>query len=171
MSTTKMVMILLATSSGVGACAHVKGATQVGGEGAATWVYIESSVDANNGVYRCTQPPEGRPVCVRARVDNSGDAGRAVAGGAVTMPAVGEGHDDAPGEETAAAVRFRAAKATRALTESAQEAARAGDCATVRALDVRVRATDAHFHDTVFVRDVAIAACLAQPAAAVPTAP
>jgi hypothetical protein len=50
------------------------------------------------------------------------------------------------------------------LTKSAAQAARQGDCATVAELDVQLRAVDLDFHNTVFVGDVAIARCLAQPA-------
>ncbi|HUJ62700.1 MAG TPA: hypothetical protein VLX92_29560 [Kofleriaceae bacterium] len=50
------------------------------------------------------------------------------------------------------------------LTRRAQAAARTGDCATVHALEPRVIALDASFHDVVFARDVAIRRCLAAPA-------
>ena len=45
-------------------------------------------------------------------------------------------------------------------TAVATAAARAGDCETVAKLDVQVRAIDTDFHDTVFIRDAAIAGCL-----------
>jgi hypothetical protein len=48
------------------------------------------------------------------------------------------------------------------LTQQAQTAARANDCATVRQLSAQVAALDASFHAVVFSRDVAIAGCLAQ---------
>ena len=47
------------------------------------------------------------------------------------------------------------------LTRSARNAARRGDCAAVAKLDVQVRALDVDVHDTEFVRDAAIARCLA----------
>ena len=55
------------------------------------------------------------------------------------------------------------------LTERAKAAARAGDCATVKAIDAQVRDLDAALHATVFVSDAAIASCLADPTA--PLAP
>ncbi len=45
------------------------------------------------------------------------------------------------------------------LTKAAEEAAQAGDCARVAHLEATVRGLDADFHDTVFVRNVAIARC------------
>jgi hypothetical protein len=54
------------------------------------------------------------------------------------------------------------------LTKLAAEAARAGDCGKVRQIDSQVRALDLDFHDTVSVRDVAIASCLAADAPSVP---
>jgi hypothetical protein len=49
------------------------------------------------------------------------------------------------------------------ITKLAAEAARAADCAKVKELDVEVQGLDLDFHNTVFVRDVAIARCLAGP--------
>jgi hypothetical protein len=50
------------------------------------------------------------------------------------------------------------------LTRSARNAARRGDCTTVVGIDVQMRKIDADFHGTVFVRDAAIARCLAHAA-------
>jgi hypothetical protein len=48
-----------------------------------------------------------------------------------------------------------------AITRTAAEAARAGDCGRVFALDIEAHEVDAEFHAAVFVRDVAIAGCIA----------
>ena len=48
-------------------------------------------------------------------------------------------------------------------TQQAAAAARQGDCALVRNLEVFVRQLDEEFHNTVFKRDVAIARCVAPP--------
>lgn len=50
----------------------------------------------------------------------------------------------------------------RTQTREAAQAARNGDCATVRRLAVEVRSTDGVVYAAAFVRDVAIASCLAQ---------
>lgn len=46
------------------------------------------------------------------------------------------------------------------LTKQAASAARSGDCEAVRGLDSSVRALDAEFHASVFMRDAAIARCV-----------
>lgn len=66
--------------------------------------------------------------------------------------------------QLAASEQARARRAAREAawqaTKQAAAAARAGDCTTVARLDTDVHALDAVFHETVFVRDVAIAHCL-----------
>jgi hypothetical protein len=64
---------------------------------------------------------------------------------------------------TEQAARARAASRDTAWqrTQQAASAARAGDCTTAVAADGEVRALDGEFHASVFVRDVAIAHCLA----------
>ncbi len=59
--------------------------------------------------------------------------------------------------------RARDREAAWQLTKQAAAAARNDDCATVGSLAERVRTLDADFHDTVFVRDVAISRCLSAP--------
>ncbi len=66
------------------------------------------------------------------------------------------------GAEIAEAARRKAEARAEAETEwkRAYAAARADDCATVRALDPQIRELDVEFHDVVFMRDVGIARCL-----------
>ena len=52
------------------------------------------------------------------------------------------------------------------LTQQAEAAARATDCDTARLLEPNVLALDRDLHDTVFMRDAAIARCLSATAAA-----
>jgi hypothetical protein len=47
------------------------------------------------------------------------------------------------------------------VTKAAAAAARTGDCASARAADVEVEALDGELHAIVFLRDAAIARCLA----------
>jgi hypothetical protein len=51
------------------------------------------------------------------------------------------------------------------LLRSARNAVGRGDCARVVEIDIQMRKIDADFHDTVFVRDAALARCLAPNAA------
>jgi hypothetical protein len=78
-------------------------------------------------------------------------------------------------DEERAPARTEAARARKArawsMTLAAQSAARAHDCRTVRRLDLEVWGTDEDFHAAVFVRDVAIARCLARPSPARPGTP
>jgi hypothetical protein len=69
------------------------------------------------------------------------------------------------GAELAEAARHTSEARAEPGTKSKQAAAaaRAGDCATVRALDPEIRTLDVELHDVVFARDVAIARCLAGP--------
>lgn len=77
--------------------------------------------------------------------------------------------EEADAERRRAGYRRARRERAWALTQSAKAAARDGDCATVRKLEAQVRATDAEFHDQVFIRDrafirdVGIAACLPEP--------
>ena len=67
--------------------------------------------------------------------------------------------------ELASAERGARREAAWQRTKHAASAARSGDCATVATLDVEVARLDADLHATVFLRDVAIANCLASAAA------
>ena len=65
---------------------------------------------------------------------------------------------------------FASAKAARVRKDRALElgkqaaaAARAGECATVTAIDPQLCTLDADYHDSVFVHDVSIAKCLGEP--------
>ena len=59
--------------------------------------------------------------------------------------------------------RFQARVQASARLRAAAEAARRGDCESVRAASDDVLAIDREFHAVVFVRDVAIARCLGPP--------
>jgi hypothetical protein len=63
--------------------------------------------------------------------------------------------------EVAEKQRIHAREEAWSRMRGAAEAARRGDCASVRTASEDVRAIDSDFHATVFVRDVAIARCLA----------
>lgn len=88
-------------------------------------------------------------------------------------PALAAPHDDrdAEAEGRGAAEDGLRRQSLLSLTQTAASAARQGDCATVKDLDAWVQRADSHFHDTVFVGDAAIAACLAQPAVPTPATP
>lgn len=83
-----------------------------------------------------------------------------VSGAGIISYAVGELTDPAlaaPPPETVAQRNHRWA---RILTERAAGAAREGNCARVRRLEVHVRRYDAEIHDFVFMRDPEIIRCL-----------
>ena len=52
-------------------------AQQVGGSESATWVLIlpddMSTDDPMTGIFRCKEPQQGRPVCIRAKIGTSED--------------------------------------------------------------------------------------------------
>jgi hypothetical protein len=78
----------------------------------------------------------------------------------VAAPAVPRPRTEREEAERAATLQREAREKARAIMVDAATAARAGDCAAVTAADAQVRALDIELHDTVFVRDAAIARCL-----------
>jgi hypothetical protein len=59
----------------------------------------------------------------------------------------------------------------RALTKTAVDAARVGDCVKVIQIDATMRAFDVDFHDAIFVRDAEISPCLATSSSTTSTSP
>jgi len=57
---------LLLLSSGC-ASTHVQGATQVGGPDSATWVYVQTSRNNVDGIYRCIDS-SGQVTCTKAKL-------------------------------------------------------------------------------------------------------
>jgi hypothetical protein len=63
---TLMISMIAALLLNAGcASTHVQGATQVGGAENGTWVYVQTSKDNVDGIYRCTDD-NGRVICTKA---------------------------------------------------------------------------------------------------------
>lgn len=84
------------------------------------------------------------------------------AAGIITY-ALGELTDPALAGAPPETVEQRNRRWAKILTQRAAGAAREGNCARVRRLEVRVRTYDPDIHDFVFLRDPEITACLASP--------
>ncbi len=81
----------------------------------------------------------------------------AVAVGALLVYLVADIYDEEPQNQSA---QSKADEEAWQMTKRARDAARAGDCARVKKIEVAVRDKDKGFHDVVFMRDVAIQKCL-----------
>lgn len=77
--------------------------------------------------------------------------------------AIGELNDPALAGPPPETLEQRHHRWARILTQRAAGAAREGDCARVRRLELRVRDYDPELHDFVFLRDPEIARCLSAP--------
>jgi hypothetical protein len=80
-----------------------------------------------------------------------------VAGGALVTYLVADLYDE---DEPKGSVQQRADEQAWEMTKRAREAARRGDCGTVKKIEPALAARDKSFHDVVFMRDAAIAKCL-----------
>jgi hypothetical protein len=87
--------------------------------------------------------------------------GGSLVGVAWGIDAIAAGDPDSAPPVVVAAPVTPARVLARKLMIDAAAAARRDDCEAVRTADVNVRDLDAEFHAVVFVRDVAIARCLA----------
>ncbi len=106
------------------------------------------------GVLATRATPRGRDLVIGFSVlSAAGIVSYAIA--ALNDPAL-----DGPPPETLEQRHRRWAKI---LTQRAAGAAREGDCARVRRLELRVRDYDPELHDFVFLRDPEIARCLSGP--------
>lgn len=84
------------------------------------------------------------------------------AAGIVTY-AIGELNDPALAGAPPETLEQRHRRWAKILTQRAAGAAREGNCARVRRLEIRVRDYDPELHDFVFLRDPEIARCLSAP--------
>jgi hypothetical protein len=60
-----MISLIAALLLNTGCATHIKGAAQVGGAESGTWVYVQTSKDNVDGIYRCLDD-NGSVVCTRA---------------------------------------------------------------------------------------------------------
>lgn len=65
----KRLILAVVASLACGACAPtIMAAHQVGDKESATWIYLKTDKEKENGVFRCKETPEGKPVCTKASI-------------------------------------------------------------------------------------------------------